>query len=124
MSSNKPAHGWHIVQFIENSKIKQQTTDILLTSDSSKSIEAECQDFQAILHRSFDYLGDINNGDFFRIKHLFVVDASGQELEITSKALVTYLRGLPHSLIAQKPDLLGLGTNKIRVEFEYLEYEW
>jgi len=120
--TSRSTTSWYILRFEEDSGAKQQTKDILYMSDPQKPITTAAQSLESTLFERFDRLGDYENGDSFRLKRFAIVNAStGQEIEITTQQLVTYLRDIPHQPTAQTPDLFGFGTNKIKVGFEYVE---
>lgn len=123
-SSTSTAKGWFILHFEEPETALAK--DILYLNDPRQSIAAAASDLEHVIFERFGRLGDLHdleNGDGCRIQSLSVASpgADSTDLQITFSQLVTYIRDLPASPSATKPDLFGLGGNVLRVKFEYME---
>lgn len=114
-----PANGWFILHFEEPEKKLEK--DILYQSNTKQSIPEAARQLEDMIFERFDRLGDMGNGDCFRMESLSVVGPDSTNLEVTFSQLVTYIRDLPPSPKATKPDLFGFGSNKLRIKFEYVE---
>lgn len=120
-SSSSSGKGWFILRFEEPERRVEM--DILYLNNPRELISVAASTLEQVIFERFDRQGDPFNGDGFRIKSLSVMgpDAALPGLQVTFSQLVTYIRDLPPSPQASKPDLFGLGSNKVLVTFEYIE---
>lgn len=111
---------WFILHF-EDPSIPM-AHDILYLNNPTESLSTASRALENTLHTRFDRLGDIENGDAFRISRLAVVRSDTSDLQITLLQLVTFLRDLaPSQTGTTMPDLWGFGGNRMQVTFEYVE---
>ncbi|KAI5847650.1 hypothetical protein DFP73DRAFT_348178 [Morchella snyderi] len=113
------ANGWFILHFEDLEKKLEK--DILYLNTAKQSISDAVRQLENTIFERFNRLGDIDNGDSFRIGSLSIVGPDSTDLEVTISQLITYIRDLPASPQATKPDLFGFGSNKLRIKFEYVE---
>lgn len=119
-SSTSRGKAWFILHF-EDPSIPM-AHDILYLNNPAESLSSASNALENTIHSRFDRLGDMENGDAFRICRLAVTRPDTSDLQITLMQLVTFLRDLPPgSPVATTPDLWGLGGNWIQVTFEYVE---
>ena len=78
--------------------------------------------FSGAIYEAFGKLSDLESGDSYNIKSLFIIGREGRELATNRTQIMAFLRDLPSAgLQATEPDLFGLGTNRVRVEFGYVD---
>ncbi|KAL0636950.1 hypothetical protein Q9L58_004053 [Maublancomyces gigas] len=120
-NSSSSGKGWFILRF-EDPERKLQM-DILYLNNPRELIRVAANSLELVIFERFDRQGDLFSGDGFRIKNLSVIgpDAALPDLQVTFSQLVTYIRDLPPSPQASRPDLFGLGSNRVLVTFEYIE---
>jgi len=108
-------NAWFILRF--------ETTDpavrnVLVNSYPSLPIEEAEKTFTSTIHKAFNKMGDLQSGDSYNIGALFIIRRDGRELATSPMQIKAFLRELPSTALeATKPDLFGLGTNRVRVEF-------
>jgi hypothetical protein len=121
-SSSSIANGWFILHFEDLEKKLEK--DILYLNNTKQSISDAARQLERTIFERFGRLGDPDNGEGFRIESLSLVGPDLTDLQVTFSQLVTYIRDLPASPKATKPDLFGLGSNKLQIKFEYIELQF
>ncbi|GLB34299.1 hypothetical protein LshimejAT787_0111830 [Lyophyllum shimeji] len=111
--------GW-ILHFEELAQgyVEYQTHEIILEMDSNMPTDEVKNNLGFKIHKTFNRLIYWDNDRFWK---MVIVGADGEEHPITLPELAAYLRDLPLGPRLARPNLLGYGTNKLRVEFEYDE---
>lgn len=118
-------NAWFILHFEEtgNSPTVRQQCNVLVNTYPSLPIEEAEDTFTRTVHEAFNKLGDIHSGDSYNIKAMFIIGRDGRELAANPIQIMAFLREVPsRALETTKPDLLGLGTNRVRVEFGETTY--
>lgn len=119
--SNAPQNAWFTLQ-VEHIEEKQpserQECDVLINVYPCDPLYKAAEEFTRTIHGVFDKLDDPYGEFGYRIKALSIM-CGEEELSVTVNQIVTHLRELSCvPLSAAKPNLLRLGTNRIRVKFE------
>lgn len=119
---NAPQNAWytlHFEHFAEKNPSERQEYDLLVNTYPRDPLYKAADEFARTIHGAFDKLEDEVGEMGSRIRALYIVYGE-EEVFVTAKQIVTHLRELNcvTPLRATKPDLLRLGTNRIRVEFE------
>lgn len=108
-STSGNAKGWFILHFED--PLVSVSHDILYMNDPAESLTVACFCFAStILHR-FDRVSDED------VRCLTVHHPDTPDLQITMLQLLTFLRELPASPGATKPNLWGFAGNSIVVKF-------
>jgi len=119
---NAPQNAWFTLQ-IEHLTAKnppeRQEYDVLINVYPRDPLYKAADEFAKTIHGVFDKLDDPDGEFGYRIRALFIVYGR-EEVFVTVDQIVTHLRELNWATprAATKPNLLRLGTNRIRVEFE------
>lgn len=109
--------GWFILHFHDIEK--QIAKNILFVNNPKQAIGVAADELQHTVFERLGRLGDVDSGDAFRLQSLSVVAADSTDLQITFLQLVMYIRTLAPTPEATKPDLFGLGSNNLRLTFQY-----
>lgn len=125
---NPPQNAWFTLQmehFTEKKPSERQECDVLINTYPRDPLYKAAAEFTRTIHGVFDKLDDPEGELGYRIRALFIVYGE-EELFVTVNQIVTHLRELSRLTprAATKPNLLRLGTNRIRVEFEDSEGHW
>lgn len=99
------AKSWFILHFEDN----RCSHDFLVLSGPTEAIPAAISDLETCVIRRFGKTGNEY------ISSLTVVGPNSVVLQITIMQLLAYLRDLPPSPCPTKPDLWGLGSNRLIV---------
>ena len=111
-------NAWFILHFETTDQAVRRQCNVLVNSYPSLPIEEAEKTFSRTLYEGFNKLGDLQSGDGYNIKALFIIDRNGRELATSPMQITAFLRELPSTALeTTKPDLLELGTNRVRVEF-------
>jgi len=117
MSTNKT--GWFIVQVQDDEKFGDSGEDFLVTANEEQSIAEAARELEHAILKRFKPWGPKILGR--QLSVFFTISGNSPDptsLGITLSQLVTFLRELrvpPTQTKPIKPDLFGLGTNKIKV---------
>ena len=114
---------WHIVEFELRYSRLRRSLQILLSTDTRKSLSQDSNGlFEDLKEQFIDCLKSHVRPS---IKRFLIICnkpssslSSSCEVEVMFEQLVLFLRQFPPSMTAQKRDVFGSGTNKIIVEFE------
>lgn len=92
--------------------------DIMFLNDPTEPLHSAASSLEETLFVRFNRVGDRRAGYKFRIGSLSIPGPDSCAVQVTMLHLVTYLRDLPPSLGATKPNLWGLGGHVLRIGFE------
>lgn len=115
-------NAWFILHFETTDQAVRRQCNVLVNSYPSLPIEEAQNTFIGTVHEAFNRLTDLKAGDGYNIKALFIIGRNGRELATNPTQIMAFLRELPSTALeTTKPDLFGLGTNRVRVEFGYID---
>jgi len=109
---------WFILNLETTDRAVRQQRNILINSYPYLPIEEAANTFSMTIHETFNKMGDLHSGEGYMIKCLFIIGRDGRELATNPMQIIAFLQALPSTgHETRKPDLFGLGTNRVRVEF-------
>lgn len=114
-TSRSPAIGLFILHF--NDVRKRAQMDILFIHDPNQTVTVAGDNLEKTV---IERLGRmyLARGSGSRIESLSIVGPNSTSLEITFLQLATFIRTLPSSAQATKPNLFGLGSNTLSIKFK------
>lgn len=114
-------NSWYIIHF----KDDKNGHDILHLDTPTQSLTEAANGLKSTVLQRFGQLSGYDEGGYSYVSRLGVLAGNPEvvTVDITFSQLVTYIRDLPPSGTATKPNLFGLGGNRVKVEFGYTESE-
>lgn len=111
-------NAWFILHFETTDQAVRQQCNVLVNTFPSLPIKEALVPFTTTIHEAFNKLGDLYSGGGWTIRTLYIIGRDGKQLATNPTQIMDFLRDLPSTALeTTKPDLLGLGTNRVRVEF-------